>query len=180
MFCPKCATQNIDGASFCRVCGANISLVPQALAGQPPVVEDLSRAARKIRKRLSRGPSIEHALKNAFTGVAFMLIALVLTSFSRGNWWALFMLIPAFSCLGQGVAEYIRYREEQKNARPITGYAPPAMAQPPVPTPLPARNTGELMSPPPSITEGTTRHLGAEAPTRHLDPQSDYQSDLRK
>ena len=34
MFCPKCATQNLDGASFCRACGANISLVPQALTGQ--------------------------------------------------------------------------------------------------------------------------------------------------
>ena len=34
MFCPKCATQNLEGASFCRTCGANISLVPQALTGQ--------------------------------------------------------------------------------------------------------------------------------------------------
>ena len=44
MFCPKCATQNLDGASFCRGCGANISLVSQALNGQmtppqPPVEE---------------------------------------------------------------------------------------------------------------------------------------------
>ncbi len=36
MFCPKCATQNVDGASFCRSCGANISLIPQALSGQLP------------------------------------------------------------------------------------------------------------------------------------------------
>ncbi|MGH9956462.1 MAG: zinc-ribbon domain-containing protein, partial [Pyrinomonadaceae bacterium] len=33
MFCPKCAAQNLDGASYCRVCGANISLVPQAITG---------------------------------------------------------------------------------------------------------------------------------------------------
>jgi len=42
MFCPKCATQNVDGAHFCRSCGANISLVPQALTGQiaqPPMTE---------------------------------------------------------------------------------------------------------------------------------------------
>ena len=37
MFCPKCASQNVDGAHFCRACGANISLVPQALTGQFPV-----------------------------------------------------------------------------------------------------------------------------------------------
>jgi hypothetical protein len=34
---------------------------------------------------------------------------------------------------------------------------------------FPVRNTGELVAPPPSVTEGTTRHLGAEAPTRHFE-----------
>jgi hypothetical protein len=32
--------------------------------------------------------------------------------------------------------------------------------------------TGELMTPVPSVTEGTTQHLGAEAPTRHFDPRT--------
>jgi hypothetical protein len=32
----------------------------------------------------------------------------------------------------------------------------------------PRRNTSELMPPPPSVTEGTTRHLGSEGPTEHL------------
>jgi hypothetical protein len=32
-----------------------------------------------------------------------------------------------------------------------------------------APRTGELRTPVPSVTEGTTRHLGAEAPTRHLE-----------
>src|SRR6266508_2925704 len=36
MFCPKCATQNLEGASYCRSCGANISLLPHALSGQWP------------------------------------------------------------------------------------------------------------------------------------------------
>src|ERR1051326_6573590 len=49
-FCPKCATQNLDGASFCRGCGANISLVPQALTGQmvqppPAEFEEIGRAS---------------------------------------------------------------------------------------------------------------------------------------
>ena len=174
MFCPKCATQNIDGASFCRVCGANISLVPQALSGQPAVVEDHTRAGRRMRKRGERKASIEHALKNIFVGIAFLLIAFVLGWSGRGWWW-FWMLIPAFSCLGQGVAEYVRFREEQKQPVSLPGYTPPVIAAPPVRPPLPARNTGELVAPPPSVTEGTTRHLGAEAPTRHLDSQSDYQ-----
>ncbi len=33
MFCPKCATQNLDGAKFWRWCGAYVILVRQALSG---------------------------------------------------------------------------------------------------------------------------------------------------
>jgi hypothetical protein len=33
----------------------------------------------------------------------------------------------------------------------------------------PARNHDELRAPVPSVTEGTTRHLGVKSPTRHLD-----------
>ena len=56
MFCPKCATQNIDGASFCRACGANISLIPQALSGQlPQVTEESDRHSRRLRRGLRAG-----------------------------------------------------------------------------------------------------------------------------
>ena len=41
MFCPKCAAQNADDAKFCRACGTDISLVPQAVTGQ--LAERLSR-----------------------------------------------------------------------------------------------------------------------------------------
>ncbi|HXD30094.1 MAG TPA: zinc ribbon domain-containing protein [Pyrinomonadaceae bacterium] len=181
MFCPKCAAQNIDGASFCRVCGANISLVPQALAGQPLTVrDDNNRAARRSRRRGSREASIEHSMKNVFVGIAFLIVALALSWSGRGGWWWIWLLIPAFSCLGQGVAEYIRFKEETREPQPLKGYAQPTMTptinEAPVRPPLPARNTGELIAPPPSVTEGTTRHLGAEAPTRHLDNESDYRS----
>ena len=175
MFCPKCATQNIDGASFCRVCGANISLVPQALNGQPVAAPDYSRAARRSRKREGREPTIEHALKNVFVGIAFLFVALALGLSGEGRFWWYWLLIPAFSSLGKGIAEYVRLREAQKKPLPLSGYSQPAIAAPPAHVSLPARNTGELVAPPPSVTEGTTRHLGAEAPTRHLDSQSDYQ-----
>src|SRR5438876_9902730 len=107
MFCPKCATQNIDGASFCRVCGANISLVPHALTGQLPVAQDDGRAARRMRRRHGREPTLEHALKNVFIGIAFLLISIsLLFSFEGRGWW-FWMLIPAFSLLGTGIAEYL-------------------------------------------------------------------------
>ncbi|MCU1267178.1 MAG: hypothetical protein JWM21_3496 [Acidobacteria bacterium] len=175
MFCPKCATQNIDGASFCRVCGANISLVPQALSGQPIAVGGDSRAARRSRKRDGREPTIEHALKNVFVGIAFLLAAIALGWTGEGRFWWYWLLIPAFSSLGKGIGEYVKLREAKKQPLPPSTYTAPALAPPPARVSLPVRNTGELVAQPPSVTEGTTRHLGAEAPTRHLDSQSDYQ-----
>jgi len=176
MFCPKCAAQNIDGASFCRVCGANISLVPQALSGKALSQPDSRELRRSRRKRGSRDASIESALKNVFIGIAWLVIALALSWTGRGAWWWFWLLIPAFGSLGKGVAELIRYREEKKEPAPLLGYSPPSLGPQQSVPPLPVRRTGELVTPPASVTEGTTRHLGAEAPTRHLDSESDYRS----
>lgn len=175
MFCPKCATQNLEGASYCRVCGANISLVPQALSGQLPQTgdENLSRAQRRGRKRGHKEPSLEGALRNVFMGVAFLFVSIALSFSAVGRFWWFWMLIPAFSLLGTGVAEYMRLREGKQAALPRVGSFPPSMPAAPPAGALPARNTGEMLPPPPSVTEGTTRHLGAEAPTRHFDPSTD-------
>ena len=160
MFCPKCATNNVDGAHFCRGCGANISLVPQALTGQlmQAPAEDIDERGRRRRRR-GREDTLDQAFKNIFMGVAFLVLAIVLSR-TIGQWWWLFMLFPAFSMLGQGVAQFIRIKEREKR----TLIAPPArqafVQQPPE----------ELRAPPASVTEGTTRHLGVEAPpTRQFD-----------
>jgi hypothetical protein len=173
MFCPKCATQNIDGASFCRVCGANISLVVQALSGQPVAVADDSRAARRSRMRCGSKPSIDGAVTTAFAGLAFFVVSMVLAFSEAGNGWWFWMLIPAFSCLGSGIAQYLRYQEERKKSVSL-----PVSNQPSLDTPrqgfaLSPRPTSELMVSPPSVIEGTTRHLGAETPTRNLDFAND-------
>jgi len=163
MFCPKCATQNLDGASFCRSCGANISLVPQALTGQIATAPDEEVDHRRRRRRDGREVTLDQAFKNAFMGIAFLLIAIVLSRLAMGQTWWFWMLLPAFSMMGTGIAQYIRVKEKEKRT---SLYAPPvAQAFPQRP-----RNPDELMPPAPSVTEGTTRHLGVEAPTRHLDP----------
>ncbi len=174
MFCPKCAAQNLDGASYCRVCGANISLVPQALTGQLTMAgeEGLSRSERRARRR-HREVGLDTAFKNAFMGVAFLLVAMALLFTRIGTGWWFWMLIPAFALMGTGVAHYIRYRETQKRQ-----LAPGAMDQPSIYAPprinsLRHRSTGELVSQPASVTEGTTRHLGTESPTRVLDPSAE-------
>lgn len=176
MFCPKCAAQNLDGASYCRVCGANISLVPQALNGQLAAADDegLSRSDKRELKRHGKHASLDNAFRNAFMGVAFLLVSMALAFSPMGRGWWFWMLIPAFSLMGTGVAQYIRTKEEQKRA--MMGVQPQSFQHampPPRVNSFPRRNTGELVPPPPSVTEGTTRHLGAEAPTRHLDASTE-------
>lgn len=171
MFCPKCAAQNLDGASFCRVCGANISLIANALSGELPEApqdESCSLTGRP-RRRQGRGePNLEAAFKSVFMGIAFVLVALALAFSRMGTGWWFWMLIPAFSFMGTGIAQYIRYKEHAKRALHPTASQPLFEPRPQV-NAFPARATGELVSPPPSVTEGTTRHLGVEAPTRHLE-----------
>jgi hypothetical protein len=164
MFCPKCATNNLDGASFCRGCGANISLVPQALTGQMthPPVEEIEEGGRRGRRRRERGEaSLDQAFRNVFMGLAFLIVAIALSRTIGQVFWFWFLL-PAFSMMGTGIAQYIRVREREKRAQ----LAPPAVRQAFSQQP---QTPEQLRAPVASVTEGTTRHLGVEAPTRHFD-----------
>src|SRR5215213_2668005 len=151
MFCPKCAAQNLDGASFCRTCGANISLVPQALTGQlaqsPP--EEIVEGGRR-RRRHGREVTLDHAFKNIFMGIAFLIVAIALSRTIGQTWW-FWMLLPAFSMMGTGVAQFMRLKEKERRAELVAPRVPPRMSP---------RRTDELMPPVTSVTEGTTRHLG--------------------
>jgi hypothetical protein len=104
-------------------------------------------------------------------GLGFLFLAIAL-AFSRGGggWW-FWMLIPAFSMLGGGVAEYMRARNAEKELplQRAQAAAVPQMRST-YGNELPPRGTSELMPPPPSVTEGTTRHLGAEGPTKVFTP----------
>jgi hypothetical protein len=119
-------------------------------------------------------------------GVGFLVVAIVLAFMPMGRAWWFWMFIPAFTMLGGGVAEWMRVKQTQ----PQQPALPRASMQPQMPPPparaqepqLPRRNTAELIMQPPSVTEGTTRHLGAEAPTRHMgraveNPSSKRQTD---
>lgn len=170
MYCPKCAAQNLDNAKFCRSCGTNLSLVPQALTGQLPTAPETT----DNRRRKHSTPSIERAFKNIFIGVAFLLISLILSLRGGAAWW-FWLLIPAFALMGGGLAEFMRAKGRERGLpfgepeRMVTGHSQASMAEAEQAAKLPSRNTSELAPQPPSVTEGTTRHLGAEAPTRHFE-----------
>lgn len=150
MYCPSCAAVNNDDAKFCRGCGANLSLVPQALTGQLP---DAASARSHQRGKHGKGPTIGDGIQKSFIGVAFLLIALILRFSGGGRGWWFWMLIPSFALLGTGIAEIV-------NARLSAGATPAAMPPAPRPAEMPPHTTGPIV-PPPSVTEGTTRHLDA-------------------
>lgn len=170
MYCPNCATSNLEGARFCRSCGADISLVPQALTGHLP--ERVAPEEEGYRGRRRRGPSIDKAIRTIFMGLGFLVVAIALGFMPMGRAWWFWMLIPAFSMLGGGVAEYMRFKYSRQEQRALP-HAPVQPARITAPPPsraadLPRRNTAELVMQPPSVTEGTTRLLDDEAPTRHI------------
>lgn len=188
MFCPKCGMKNLEGVKYCRACGTDISLVPDAITGQlakkpadgVPMAEMLDvgswgNCSLSGRGKRNRQPSLEQAIVRIFIGIAFLLVAPAIGIFAPGGkvWW-FWMLIPAFSLLGGGVAEIVRLRQWQRNAlqtgqatNNVISSAPPAanFAAPTLQADaLPPRNTSEIFNaPPPSITENTTRHLDPES-----------------
>jgi hypothetical protein len=171
MFCPKCASQNVDGAHFCRACGANISLVPQALTGQFPVAPNEESTRRGRRGRPERQPTFDEGVRNVVMGFGFIAVAIALALFGRpigAQIWWFWMLIPAFAMLGKGISEIVRVNQAKtlppSNQQQMP-YAPPYEALPPT-------HPDELRGPVASVTEGTTRHLGTEAATRHFDQKS--------
>lgn len=182
MFCPKCATQNIDGASFCRSCGANIKLIPAPLPGtlaqkQHPADDWDYLSSRRRRRNRPIEPSFEKGILNVFIGLGFIVAAIaVMFKFPAGIFWGWSFFIPGFSTLGRGVASIVAARNlaQGNNQLPAGGPGSPFVNPPArgVPTLQHSPQTGQLMNPVPSVTEGTTRHLGQEARTRHFDPAS--------
>jgi hypothetical protein len=164
MFCPNCATKNIDGAHFCRSCGANISLVPQALTGQLPEANPPDDGYYRRRRRRA-GRSSEYAIRSVMTGVMFAVMAVMISRFAPGGsrWW-FWLLVPAFMIFARGLSEFARIGRRKSE----TIKAPQPMVNAVRAPELPVPGTGELMAPVPSVTEGTTRHLGVESQTRSL------------
>lgn len=156
MYCPTCATSNIDGTKFCRSCGTNLSLVPQALTGRLP---EAPQGRRHRRGKESGGPpSLTGGITSVFMGLGFVLVALALALSGSGRGWWFWMLIPAFSLLGKGVASIVTTLQAQ---RVTTGNLYAAMPPPVHNAALPPQPNFETL-PPPSVTETTTRHLDAK------------------
>ena len=177
MFCPRCGVRNVEDAKYCRACGADISLVPQALTRSLPEgafgvldVEEEEREGRKRRKyKFKEPPTLEKGLSKCMEGVAFLIIFLTgFFYFWGGIFLWIWFIIPALANFGEGVGQIIRARSERGALPPRTNFGagelPPPSAH--AAGELPQRATSEIVAPPPSVTEETTRHLGAAGPAK--------------
>jgi hypothetical protein len=193
MYCPNCAAQ-IDGVRFCRSCGANVSLVSQALNGQIAPAGDRggdpfescwqSLPARgQIAPAGDRGgdgqggrsPSIEAAASSFFSGIGLFIAAFAALSFApAGRLWWFWILIPAFGSMGHGVGKYLRYREHLRlRSGPPSLFSPqvPDTGQLPASKPAMATLPGSPI-PKGSIVEQTTLNLDRVDPNGPISPIS--------
>jgi len=147
-------------------------MVSMAVNGQliqsPPESPELSPIDARKRRRPRKIPTQAEAIKQLFIGLGFVLVTIALAFSITGTGWWYWMLIPAFSCIGTGVSMLLKARELQGAPKQVYGNGAAPLGPQHQYSNLPPRDTGELCQPPPSVTEGTTRHLGVEAPTRHF------------
>lgn len=145
MYCQQCGAE-VNDSRFCRKCGAPSGTAALTVQQAPP-----------------SPPNYEKGFKKLFMGLAFLVIA-IFPIYSGGVFWW-WMLFPAVPLLAAGIGEFMRARHvsQMPPARFASLSAEPEQMRAATPSELPrARNTAELVPPPPSVTEGTTRHLDQE------------------
>lgn len=121
----------------------------------------------RTKRRQDPGEVQSDALKSIITGIGFLVvaIALAITGVAPSWWWA--MLFPFIFLLARGIPDYIR-AERMIADRSSSNVPPQPLMGPPPQFSLPPDQT-EYVSPesqyqtsdlvPPSVTDGTTRHL---------------------
>jgi hypothetical protein len=158
MFCPKCGTENRgEDIKFCRKCGVTLALIEQALTGQLPTT---TAETNKKKGKAKRQPTFEHGLKDTIAGVGFLIASIAVFFFApAGKIWFWSFLFPAFGLLSQGIPEILAAQKlQQTNTSQLHPPAPRhAIPPPPTPVDVRVRKTGEIVEPPPSVTESTTR-----------------------
>jgi hypothetical protein len=159
MFCPSCGESNQDDVKFCRICGVNLSLVPQALTGQLPQ-EPSSRKHKKDRDH-NRTPTIERGLRDTISGIGFIVASIAVFLFApAGKIWFWSFLFPAFGLLSKGIPEILAAQKLQQSVsqnNQLPTYQQQAIPPPPTPVSFRPRDTGEMVPTPPSVTESTTK-----------------------
>lgn len=176
MFCPKCGIKNPDDGKFCRSCGVDLANVSAAMSGKPTAFfSDLgmdcgTESDNTARRHNNPAEVYGDSIKSIISGIGFFAVsmALLFTGVANGRtwWWA--MLFPAFMFLAKGISDLLKSRKMESSrasfvsaerntlGQPATVHSLPS-TQADYLSPDPRYKTGDLV--PPSVTDGTTRHL---------------------
>ena len=177
MYCPRCATQNLDGAKFCRACGTNLETVALALA-QPLDPAQLDKdAAKKPKPAKNKVEKRSEGLTNIVRASGLIggsaLVGAALALFSNNPDWIIIWMIFAgwlacwgVMCLVSGIAALIESRFMPLQA----GH--PTRETVSTTTPLRSGDDQEILSSsatpklslPQSVTEHTTELLKGQHP----------------
>jgi len=178
MYCPRCATQNLDGAKFCRACGTNLETVALALAQQLDPAQSASAVTKKPKaaknKLEKRSEGVEKLVRATGLIGASALVGAALAVFSNKPDWIIIWMIFAgwMACWGviwlvSGIAALIESRFTPLQAGHKVGETISRT------TPLGSGDDQEILlapatpklSLPSSITEHTTELLNGRPPT---------------
>lgn len=162
MFCPKCGSQNVDEAKFCRGCGADLSNVLAVVEGKPTLTRPVDEEYIHL---FSTG------IRNVVLAFGFAAIAFIVAMIPGDtHFWVLF-LIPAFPLLASGISRIIKADAlkamRKTDARSLPPSHPaqiltPGRADYIKPQPSIYETDDLLEVPHISVTEGTTRHLSID------------------
>lgn len=184
MFCPKCGVQNQETGKYCRSCGTDLGNVSAALTGNLPTQFSDAGTAHihhEAHRRRDAHEVYGDAMKSIISGIGFLVVAIALLTTGvaggRNWWWA--MLFPAFGLLSKGISDYLKSKRMETREIGFSNQAQNALHQPAANASLPPiqtnyvapdsrYKTGDLV--PPSVTDGTTRHLemNSEGETMNL------------
>ena len=174
MYCPRCATPNVDAAKFCRGCGANLETVALALAQQvDPAQADKDAEEKpkpnknKLEKRSQGWTKIVRA--SGLIGASALMAGLLAVFSNKPDWIIIWMIFAGWlACWGvmelvSGIAVLVESGFTPLQARHTAGETVART------TPLrsgddqetPAFATPKL-SLPSSITEHTTELLNGQ------------------
>ena len=154
MYCPKCGIQNNDETKFCRGCGENLKVVSQAMSRHLPVF-----LASKMDAYLERKNSRirRDSIYGALSGSIFLICGLYFVIEGKTSWArSLFFVATGCIALLWSLWDHMVYKRSlSTDVRVGRMRATDTIAG------LPPANESQVVEPPASITESTTRRLDA-------------------
>jgi hypothetical protein len=173
MYCPRCATQNLEGAKFCRACGTNLETVALALAQQLDATQWDKKPKAAKNKLEKRSEGLTKIVRGTGMIGASGLVGVALALFSgKPDWIIIWMIFAGWlACLGviafvSGIADLIESRFTPLHERHTAGETV-SQTNPLRPGDdqeiLPSSPAPNLLVPS-SITEHTTELLNGQQP----------------